>query len=171
MKGQRHTTEEKIRILREADSGRNINEVCKDRNISEVTLHRWKREFGLMDITEAKRLKELECENSELKKMLTDSLLKSRVLEAINTKNGEHRAQATDGCLRRCGGLFSRRAVCRYLGLSRATYRLSGAIRRRSTDRAGGAYPGLVGGPPAFWLLTHRGAAAPRKLVRELQAR
>ena len=86
MKGQRHTTEEKIRILREADSGKSIIEVCKDRNISEVTFHRWKREFGMMDINEAKRLKELERENSELKKMLADSLLKNRVLEAINAK-------------------------------------------------------------------------------------
>jgi len=86
MKGKRHTTEEKIRTLREADSGRNIKEVCKDRNISEVTFHRWKREFGMMDINEAKRLKELERENGELKKMLADSLLKNRVLEAINAK-------------------------------------------------------------------------------------
>lgn len=86
MKGKRHTTEEKIRILREADSGKNIIEVCKDRNISEVTFHRWKREFGMMDINEAKRLKELEKENSELKKMLADSLPKNRVLEAINAK-------------------------------------------------------------------------------------
>ena len=86
MKGKRHTTEEKIRILREADSGRNIIEVCKERNISEVTFHRWKREFGMMDINEAKRLKELERENGELKKMLADSLLKNRVLEAINAK-------------------------------------------------------------------------------------
>lgn len=86
MKGKRHTTEEKIRILREADSGKSIIEVCKDRNISEVTFHRWKREFGMMDINEAKRLKELERENSELKKMLADSLLKNRVLEAINAK-------------------------------------------------------------------------------------
>jgi len=86
MKGKRHTTEEKIRILREADSGKNIKEVCKDRNISEVTFHRWKREFGMMDINEAKRLKELERENNELKKMLADSLLKNRVLEVINAK-------------------------------------------------------------------------------------
>ena len=101
MKGKRHTTEEKIRILREADSGRNIIEVCKERNISEVTFHRWKREFGMMDINEAKRLKELERENGELKKMLADSLLKHRVLEAINAKNGEPGAQATAGRLRR----------------------------------------------------------------------
>ena len=86
MKGKRHTTEEKIRILREADSGRNIIEVCKERNISEVTFHRWKREFGMMDINEAKRLKDLEREHGELKKMLADSLLKNRVLEAINAK-------------------------------------------------------------------------------------
>jgi putative transposase len=86
MKGKRHTTGEKIRVLREADSGKNIIEVCKDRNISEVTFHRWKREFGMMDLNEAKRLKELERENSELQKMLADSLLKNRVLEAISAK-------------------------------------------------------------------------------------
>jgi putative transposase len=72
--------------LREADSGKNIIEVCKDRNISEVTFHRWKRQFGQLDINEAKRLKELERENAELKKMLADSLLKNRVLEAVNAK-------------------------------------------------------------------------------------
>jgi len=86
MKGKRHTTEDRIRILREADSGKNIIEVCKDRNISEVTFHRWKRQFGQLDINEAKRLKELERENAELKKMLADSLLKNRVLEAVNAK-------------------------------------------------------------------------------------
>ena len=84
--GKRYTTEDKIRILREADSGKNIIEVCKDRNISEVTFHRWKRQFGQLDINEAKRLKELERENAELKKMLADSLLKNRVLEAVNAK-------------------------------------------------------------------------------------
>jgi putative transposase len=86
MKGQRYATEEKNRILREADSGKNIIEVCKDRNISEVTFHRWKRQFGQLDINEAKRPKELERENAELKKMLADSLLKNRVLEAVNAK-------------------------------------------------------------------------------------
>ena len=84
--GKRYTTEDKIRILREADSGKNIVEVCKEKNISEVTFHRWKRQFGQLDINEAKRLKELERENAELKKMLADSLLKNRVLEAVNAK-------------------------------------------------------------------------------------
>ena len=49
MKGKRYTTEDKIRILREAYGGRNIVEVCKERNISEVTFHRWKKQFGQID--------------------------------------------------------------------------------------------------------------------------
>ena len=83
MKGKRYTTEEKIRILREADKGVAITEVCREHNLSQVTFHRWKRQFGQMEVKEAKRLKELERENSELKKMLADSLLKNRVLEAV----------------------------------------------------------------------------------------
>jgi putative transposase len=92
MKGKRYTTEEKIRILRDADGGRTILEVCRERNISEQTFHRWKRQFGLMEINEARRLKDLERENAELKKMLAEALLKNRVLEAVCEKNGKPRA-------------------------------------------------------------------------------
>jgi putative transposase len=86
MKGKRYTSEDKVRILREADSGKTIQEVCREHNISEVSFHRWKRQFGQMDINEARRLKELERENSELKKMLAESLLKNRVLEVVCAK-------------------------------------------------------------------------------------
>lgn len=86
MKGKRYTTEEKIRILREADKGKAITEVCREHNLSQVTFHRWKRQFGQMEVNEAKRLKELERENTELKKMLADSLLKNRVLEVVCEK-------------------------------------------------------------------------------------
>lgn len=86
MKGKRYTTEEKIRVLREVDRGRSIGEVCREKNISEVTFHRWKREFGMMEVNEARRLKELERENTELKKMLADSLLENRVLRFVNEK-------------------------------------------------------------------------------------
>ncbi len=89
MKGKRYTTEDKIRILREADGGRAILEVCREHNISEVSFHRWKRQFGQMDVNEARQLKELEQENSELKKMLAESLLKNWVLEAVCEENSE----------------------------------------------------------------------------------
>ena len=84
MKGKRYTTEEKIRLLREADRGeKSIQQLCREENVSEVTFHRWKKQFGQMDVNEARRLKELERENLELKKLLAESLLKNRVLEAV----------------------------------------------------------------------------------------
>ena len=87
MKGKRYTTEDKIRILRAADRGeKNIQDICREENVSEVTFHRWKKQYGHMEINEARRLKELERENSELKKMLAESLLKNRVLEAVCEK-------------------------------------------------------------------------------------
>jgi putative transposase len=87
MKGKRYTTEDKIRILREADGGKSILEVCREHNISEVSFHRWKRQFGQLEVKEARRLGELERENGELKKMLAEALLKNRVLEAVCEKN------------------------------------------------------------------------------------
>jgi putative transposase len=82
MKGKRYSTEEKVRILREADAGeQSIVDICREKNISDVTFHRWKRQFGHMDLNEAKRLKELERENTELKKMLADAMLAKKVLE------------------------------------------------------------------------------------------
>lgn len=87
MKGKRYTVEQKIRILREADHGdQTILDVCREHNISEVTFHRWKKQFGQMDVNEARRLKDLERENTELKKMLAESLLKNRVLELVCEK-------------------------------------------------------------------------------------
>jgi putative transposase len=65
---------------------RTIQEICREENISEVSFHRWKKQFGLMEVNEARRLKELERENGELKKMLAESLLKNRVLEAVCEK-------------------------------------------------------------------------------------
>ena len=87
MKGKRHTTEEKIRILRKADEGRKILDVCKEANISEQTFHRWKKEFGMLEVSQAKRLKELEKENGRLKRMLADQMLGMEILqEALEKK-------------------------------------------------------------------------------------
>jgi putative transposase len=87
MKGKRYTTEDKIRLLREADrSEKSVAELCREENISEVTFHRWKKQFGHMDINEARRLKELERENTELKKMLAEEMLKNRVLSYVCEK-------------------------------------------------------------------------------------
>ena len=81
MRKKRHKTEEIIRIIRKADGGQTVEEVCREENISAQTFYRWRRKYGRMEMADAKRFKELEKENGELKKMLADEMLKSRVLE------------------------------------------------------------------------------------------
>ena len=88
MKGKRYTTEQKIRILREAEqSDRTIMDVCRSHQISEQTFHRWKREFGMLEVDQAKQLKELKKENERLKRMLADEMLGKELLkEALEKK-------------------------------------------------------------------------------------
>ena len=86
MKQKQHSTAEIIRILRQGESGRTVEDLCREHNISKATFHRWKRKYGDMDLADAKRLKELDKENCELKKMLAESMLKIRVLEEVNAK-------------------------------------------------------------------------------------
>ena len=86
MKQKQHSTEEIIRILRQSDTDKTVESICRGSNISKATFHRWKRKYGDMDIADAKRLKELEKENAELKKMLAESMLENRVLKKVNSK-------------------------------------------------------------------------------------
>ena len=88
MKGKRYTTEQKIRILREGErSGTTITDVCREHQISEQTFHRWKREFGMLEVDQAKQLKELKRENDRLKRMLADEMLGKELLrEALEKK-------------------------------------------------------------------------------------
>ncbi len=79
MKQKQHSTEEIIRILRQAEEDQTVEDLCREHNISKATFHRWKRKYGDMDLADAKRLKELE-------KMLAESMLKIRVLEEVNSK-------------------------------------------------------------------------------------
>ena len=68
--------------------------MCRVHNISEQTFYRWRTKFGGMDVSEAKRLKELERENSELKKMVADLSLDNRMLKDLNSK----RRRNADDC-------------------------------------------------------------------------
>ena len=86
MKQKQHSTEAIIRILSQSEGDETVESICREHNISKATFHLWKRKYSDMDLADAKRLKELEKENSELKKMLAESLLKNRVLEVVNAK-------------------------------------------------------------------------------------
>ena len=82
MKGKRYTTETKIRILREAQSrDKTIQYVCRERQISEQTYHRWKRELGMLELNQAKQLKELQRKNTRLKRMLADEMRGKELLK------------------------------------------------------------------------------------------
>lgn len=73
---KRHTDEQIIRILREAESQEvPIKDLCKRYNISEQTFYRWRTKFGGMDVAEARRLKALESENEKLKRLVAEQLL------------------------------------------------------------------------------------------------
>lgn len=73
---KRHTEEQIITILREAESGAvPVKVLCKRHNISEQTFFRWRNKFGGMDVPDARRLKDLEAENAKLKRMVAEQLL------------------------------------------------------------------------------------------------
>ena len=86
MKKRRRSTEEIIRILRESE-GLTVDEACRAHNMSPATYHRWKDKYGGMGVKEAQRLRDLEKENSELKKLLADQMLQARALEIALEKN------------------------------------------------------------------------------------
>ena len=87
MKGKRYATETKIRILREAQSrDKTIQDVCRERQISEQTYHRWKRELGMLELNQAKQLKKLQRENTRLKRMLVDEMLGKELLKEVLEK-------------------------------------------------------------------------------------
>ena len=72
--------------MREAESSKSVLEVCRAANITSVTFYRWKKKYGGMEMRDVHRLRDLERENSELKKIVADQLLNIRVLEAVNAK-------------------------------------------------------------------------------------
>jgi putative transposase len=98
MKGSRCTEEQIIGILREQEAGAKTADVCRKHGVSEATFYKWKAKFGGLDVSEARRLRQLEDENTRLKKLLADAMLDNAVLKDIASKNGDARGQAG-----RCG--------------------------------------------------------------------
>jgi putative transposase len=85
-KGKKHTPEQIVGILRRIDSGESAQAVSREVNISEATLHRWKQQYGAMEIDELKELKALRDENARLKRIVADQVLNIQVLKEVNSK-------------------------------------------------------------------------------------
>jgi len=88
---RRHTPEQIIRKLREADrllgEGQDVATVCKQLEVSEQTLHRWRAQYGGLKAGDARRLRELEKENQKLKRIVADQLLENQALKEIARGN------------------------------------------------------------------------------------
>ena len=170
MKQKKHSTEEIIRILRQADGDGAIESICREHNISKATIHRWRRKYGDMDLADAKRLKELERENGELKKMLAESMLKNRVLEEVNAKNGKPGAE--EASRRLCGRPA---AVLRASGVSvfgsiSIDLSLSGQVATPSTGSIASAHRVVILAVSALRLSTHPCCIGAGRLVGQPQA-
>lgn len=83
---KRFTEEQIIRILKEAETAGNTREICRQHNITEQTFYRWRSKYGGMEVSEAKRLKELEKENTDLKKLVGELSLDNRMLKDVVSK-------------------------------------------------------------------------------------
>jgi putative transposase len=85
------TEEQIIGILREQEAGAKTADVCRKHGISSATFYKWKAKFGGLDVSDAKRLRSLEDENAELKRLLAEAMLDNAMLKDIATKNGDRR--------------------------------------------------------------------------------
>ena len=84
---KRYTEEQIIGFLREADAGIPIVELCRRHGFSEASFYLWRNKFGGMSVSDAKQLKELEGENTRLKRLLANAMLENEVIkEALQKK-------------------------------------------------------------------------------------
>ena len=83
---KRYTEGQIVGFLREADAGVKVKDLCRRHGFSEGSYYLWRSKFGGMSVSDAKRLKELEIENTRLKKLLADALLENEVTREVLRK-------------------------------------------------------------------------------------
>lgn len=83
MRKSRYSEEQIIRVLRQVESGQKVKDVIREHGISEQTYYRWKSKYGGMEVSDARRLKALEAENRQLKKLVADLSLDKQMLQEV----------------------------------------------------------------------------------------
>ena len=81
MKRARFSERQILRVLKEVEGGRAVNEICREYGISDTTYYNWKAKYGGMEASDIKRLKELEAENRRLKQLYAEASLENRALK------------------------------------------------------------------------------------------
>jgi putative transposase len=87
MRKSRFTSEQIIGILKEHHAGLSAVDLCRKHGISDATFYKWRAKYGGMDVSDAKKLKALEDENSKLKRLLAESVMDNATLKEMLTKN------------------------------------------------------------------------------------
>ena len=87
MRGKRFSEEQIIGILKEAEAGVALGELTRKHGICEGTYYRWKAKYGGLELSDAKRLRQLEQENARLKRLLADALLDKQILQDALRRN------------------------------------------------------------------------------------
>ncbi len=86
MKKSKFTEEQIIAILKEQDLGSKVSDICRKHGLSDQTFHNWKKKYGGLTVDELRRMKELEQENSRLKRAVADLTLDVQILKDVNSK-------------------------------------------------------------------------------------
>ena len=94
---KRFTEAQIVGFLREADAGVAVKDLCRKHGFSEGSYYVWRSKFGGMSVSDAKRLKELEVENTRLKKLLADSLLETRLPAKPSAESGDRTSAPRPG--------------------------------------------------------------------------
>ena len=84
---KRFSEEQIIKTLRRLEAGEKAKELCRELGIHEQTLYVWKKKYGGMEVSDLRRLKELEAENTRLKRLLANALIDNDLLKDVNSKN------------------------------------------------------------------------------------
>jgi putative transposase len=87
MKKSRFSEQQIINILKQADAGVKVQDLCRQHGISDATYYKWKSKYGGMEASDIKRLREIEAENSKLKRMFADLALENRALKDLIEKS------------------------------------------------------------------------------------
>ena len=83
----RFTEEQIIKVLKEHEGGRSAADIVRELGIAEQTFYNWKRKYGDMNVSEVKRLKQLEAENARLKELVAELSLDNKILKDVISKN------------------------------------------------------------------------------------